>query len=155
MRIYHTLNDRIADLPTVRLLLAQMINQVHEVLIEGASLQWSGYRMEPFVKKCSTTIARYQEQVDEIMAIQVGEVPRDLCKFLSFQETIEMHMTALDTCEYSSTAIHQQLEHIQKAVDRLALSSYSNLSLWVQRLGEDVEQRLGKRCVFCERSTVC
>ena len=56
-----------------------------------------------------------------------------------------MHMTALDTCEYSATAIHQQLEHIQKAVDRLALSSFSNLSLWVQRLGEDVEKRLGRR----------
>ena len=60
-------------MPKVRLLLEPTTTRVHEVLIESASLQWSDYKTEKFARKCSDTMAKYQEKFDEIMDIQVGE----------------------------------------------------------------------------------
>ncbi len=59
-------------------------------------------------------------------------------ELLVLQGQVEVQMAAIDTCQYSSPIFQQILTTIQKAVDALSLHQFSNLTIWVQRLDEEV-----------------
>ncbi len=84
---------------------------------------WESYKIDPYVKKFDDTINNYQERVEELIGIQ---------------DSIELQLAAMDTCQYAAPTIAALLTAIQKSVDQLSLGNYSNLHIWVQNLDQEV-----------------
>lgn len=61
------------------------------------------------------------------------------------EEQLDVDVRSLETCPYSAATFVEILSKIQHAVDDLSLRQYSNLSVWVQRLDEEVEKKLAMR----------
>ena len=61
------------------------------------------------------------------------------------EEQLDVDVRSLETCPYSANTFADILSKIQKAVDELSLKNYSNLTIWVSRLDEEVEKNLAAR----------
>lgn len=64
---------------------------------------------------------------------------------LVVEEQLDVDVRSLETCPYSAATFADILSKIQHAVDDLSLRQYSNLHIWVARLDEEVEKKLGAR----------
>jgi dynein heavy chain 1 len=130
LRTNDMLNERVDAQPSTALLLAGVRREVQTVIQEGIGITWDGYKTEAYVKRLSAVITRYQEQCDELMLIQAN---------------IDVQLAALDSCVYAEPEFASILKNIQEAVDKLSLSSYSNLSVWTERLDQSIEAKLSRR----------
>ncbi len=97
------------------------------MIADGVKLVWESDKLDPYVKKFSETVTKFQEQVEELVQLQ---------------QSIDGQLTSLDTCAYAAPAFEQALASLQKAVDSLSLGHYSNLSKWVQQLDLKVGETL-------------
>ncbi|GAB6020623.1 Dynein heavy chain, cytoplasmic [Chamberlinius hualienensis] len=122
--------EKVENRPSVALLIAGMKKDLQSQLSEGMGLIWESYKLDPYVQKLSEMVSSFQEMVDELLVIE---------------EQIDVHVSALETCAYCVTTIADVLNKIQKAVDELSLHQYSNLSMWVAKLDEEVEKKLAGR----------
>ncbi|XP_074602445.1 dynein heavy chain, cytoplasmic isoform X2 [Brevipalpus obovatus] len=130
VKSYERACERVEEKPSITLLVASMKKEVQNILCEGVSLLWESYKIDMYVKRLAEFVQNFQEKVDELLIIN---------------ERIEIEVKSLETCAYSSTVLAEILSRIQKHVDNLCLSRYSNLQQWVNKLDEEVEKRLANR----------
>lgn len=130
MRTYEKTCEKIEERPNISLLIAGLKKDVQNLIMEGASLIWESYKLDPYVQKLAEIIFMFQEKVDDLLVVD---------------ECVDAEVKALETSPYSQQNFADILAKIQKSVDDLSLKQYSNLALWVSRLDEEVEGRLAKR----------
>uniref|UniRef100_A0A1I8II96 Dynein heavy chain, cytoplasmic n=1 Tax=Macrostomum lignano TaxID=282301 RepID=A0A1I8II96_9PLAT len=114
----------------VNLLCAGLRREVQLIIMEGATLVWESYRLDPFVHKLADSVNNYQEKTDDLLAIT---------------RQIDAEMVSLDTCGFSKQNFTEVINKIQKQIDALSLHEYANLSLWVSKLDKAVETKLAVR----------
>ena len=64
--------------------------------------------------------------------------PLQVDEVLSYSHQIDGLIGSLETCEYRHQMFRDLLDQLQKLIDDLNLRSYSNLSLWVAELDQQV-----------------
>lgn len=67
---------------------------------------------------------------------------------LIIEEKIDLEVRSLETCAYDHKIFSEILNRVQKAVDDLNLHSYSNLSIWVNKLDIEVGAAKSTRCCW-------
>ena len=107
-----------------------MRKEVLNLIQEGFSLIWDSYKLNQYVIRLSDTIINFQERVEDLLIVA---------------EQLDMDIRSLETCAYSVNTLSDILTKIQHAVDELSLKQYSNLSVWVAKLDEEIEKILAKR----------
>ena len=112
------------ECPSITLLVAGMRRDVEALITEGIQLVWDSYKLDPYVQKLAETVFRFQERVDDLVAVE---------------EQIDFEVKALDSCAYSRATFAEVLSRIQKHVDDLSLHQYSNLLQWVATLDQQVD----------------
>lgn len=108
------------------------------MLFQASSLTWDNYRVESYVSKVADAtryVVAYSSNSPSLLFSIYQEKADELVDVL---DKIELHLNALDTCQYSQTAISNIITAIQGLVDKLALGNYSNLSVWVEDLDRQV-----------------
>ena len=130
VKSYERACEKVEQRPTVALLVAGLKRDVQDLICEGVSLVWESYKRDSYVQRLAESVFNFQEKVDELLDVV---------------EQIEVEARSIEGCSYSTTVFSEILNKIQKAVDDLSLQRYSNLSEWVTRLDEDIEQKLAVR----------
>ncbi|XP_005182290.1 dynein heavy chain, cytoplasmic isoform X3 [Musca domestica] len=120
------IDDRASIVPLVAGLRKDVLN----LISEGIGLVWESYKLDPYVLRLSECVTLFQEKVEDLLDIE---------------EQLDVDVRSLETCPYSAATFGEILSKIQHAVDDLSLRQYSNLSVWVQRLDEEVEKKLALR----------
>ncbi|KAK3866515.1 hypothetical protein Pcinc_027959 [Petrolisthes cinctipes] len=130
VRTYERTLEKMEDKTNILLLVAGMRKEVQGLVSEGMSLVWESYKLDPYVQRLAECVFSFQEKVDDLLVLE---------------EQLDVDVRSLDTCQYAHSTISEILNKIQKAVDDLSLRQYSNLHIWVQRLDEQVENKLAGR----------
>lgn len=107
-----------------------MRKDVLNLVSEGIGLVWESYKLEQYVQRLSDIVVSFQEKVEDLLVVE---------------EQLDVDVRSLETCPYSAATFAEILLKIQKAVDDLSLRQYSNLTVWVNRLDEEVEKKLAAR----------
>jgi len=82
------------------------------------------------VQRLAELVFAFQERVEDLVLVE---------------EQLDVDVRSLETCPYSANTFADILSKIQHAVDDLSLRQYSNLHIWVQRLDQEVENKLAAR----------
>ncbi|XP_017053188.1 dynein heavy chain, cytoplasmic isoform X2 [Drosophila ficusphila] len=121
---------KIEDRASIVPLVAGLRKDVLNLVSEGIGLIWESYKLDPYVLRLSECVTQFQEKVDDLLVVE---------------EQLDVDVRSLETCPYSAATFVEILSKIQHAVDDLSLRQYSNLSVWVTRLDEEVEKKLAHR----------
>ncbi|KAG8185039.1 hypothetical protein JTE90_017062 [Oedothorax gibbosus] len=130
IRSYERTCEKVEERPSIVLLVAGLKKDAQSLIVEGVSLVWESYKLDPYVQRLAENVFNYQEKVEDL---------------LSIEEQIDIDLRSLETCAYGTSTFTDILNKIQKAVDDLSLHQYSNLHLWVTKLDEEVEKKLALR----------
>lgn len=130
LKSYERTCEKLEDKSSAKQLVAKMKREVQDQIAEGISLVWDSYKVENYVQSFSKIIYNFEDQVDELLAIN---------------EKVEVLVESLSSCAYSHNTFSEILTKIQKSVDDLSLHQYSNLGKWVFELDKRIETRLAKR----------
>lgn len=103
------------------------------LISEGLALVWESYKLDTYVQRLSDCVVSFQEKVEDLLVVE---------------EQLDVDVRSLETCPYSAATFADILAKIQRAVDELSLRQYSNLHIWVARLDDEVEKKLGARLQF-------
>ena len=151
--------NRIIDsMSRVSILLSGYQREVQDLVIKGVPLRWesfvhsydlqvkqSGYLPDSdrnvtfprgeskhvqFVREFAAAVAILQDKTSTLVAIN---------------DSIQVAIDDLRTCEYDSVVLGSQLDRIQTAVDQLNLENYSNLTFWVDEMNEVIEKIMIER----------
>ena len=106
-----------------QLLVGPLKKEVQNLILEGSTLTWESYKLEPYVSKATELIFNLQEKIDEL---------------LTNDAIIDTLLNKLEVCDYRFNVIAEILEKIQKSVDELSLKMFANLSEWANRLDDQV-----------------
>lgn len=82
------------------------------------------------MQRLAELVFAFQERVEDLVLVE---------------EQLDVDVRSLETCPYSANTFADILSKIQHAVDDLSLRQYSNLHIWVQRLDQEVENKLAAR----------
>ncbi|KOC68078.1 Dynein heavy chain, cytoplasmic [Habropoda laboriosa] len=130
IRTYERTLEKIEDKASIIPLVAGMRNDVLSLISEGIGMIWESYKLDQYVQRLSETVVSFQEKVEDLMVVE---------------EQLDVDVRSLETCPYSANTFADILSKIQKAVDELSLKNYSNLTIWVSRLDQEVEKNLAAR----------
>ncbi|PIO29041.1 hypothetical protein AB205_0122770, partial [Aquarana catesbeiana] len=130
VRTYERTCEKVEERNTICLLVAGLKKEVQALIAEGIALVWESYKLDPYVQRLAETVFNFQEKVDDLLIIE---------------EKIDLEVRSLETCMYDNKTFSEILNRVQKAVDDLNLHSYSNLSIWVNKLDMEIERILGVR----------
>lgn len=103
------------------------------LISEGLALVWESYKLDTYVQRLSDCVVSFQEKVEDLLVVE---------------EQLDVDVRSLETCPYSAATFADILAKIQNAVDDLSLRQYSNLHIWVARLDDEVEKKLGARLQY-------
>ncbi|GMH89230.1 hypothetical protein TrVE_jg3152 [Triparma verrucosa] len=93
-------------------------------------INWESPNLKGWVATFSEHVFNLQEKVETLLEV-----------ISSVKESIG----ELETVEFSHEAVLAIIKAIQKLVDQLSLSGYSNLNMWVKSLDEQVGEKLSSR----------
>lgn len=111
-------------------LVAGLRKEALALISEGLALVWESYKLDTYVQRLSDCVVAFQEKVEDLLVVE---------------EQLDVDVRSLETCPYSAATFADILAKIQHAVDDLSLRQYSNLHIWVTRLDDEVEKKLGAR----------
>ncbi|XP_065362456.1 dynein heavy chain, cytoplasmic-like [Calliphora vicina] len=130
VRTYERTLEKIEDRASIVPLVAGLRKDVLNLVSEGIGLVWESYKLDSYVLRLSECVTQFQEKVEDLLVVE---------------EQLDVDVRSLETCPYSAATFVEILSKIQHAVDDLSLRQYSNLSVWVTRLDEEVEKKLAMR----------
>ncbi|XP_055497118.1 cytoplasmic dynein 1 heavy chain 1 isoform X1 [Leucoraja erinacea] len=130
VRTYERTCEKVEERISISLLVAGLKREVQGLIAEGIALVWESYKLDPYVQRLAESVFSFQEKVDDLLIIE---------------EKIDLEVRSLETCAYDHKIFSEILNRVQKAVDDLNLHSYSNLSIWVNKLDIEIERILGVR----------
>uniref|UniRef100_A0A1B0B0C4 Dynein heavy chain, cytoplasmic n=1 Tax=Glossina palpalis gambiensis TaxID=67801 RepID=A0A1B0B0C4_9MUSC len=130
VRTYERTLEKIEDRASIVPLVAGLRKEVLNLVSEGIGLVWESYKLDQYVLRLSECVTQFQEKVEDLLVVE---------------EQLDVDVRSLETCPYSAATFVEILSKIQHAVDDLSLRQYSNLSVWVSRLDEEVEKKLASR----------
>ena len=131
LRIYKQTSMQIDD--SIKILVANAITNVQKCLAKAVQegITWDDTeRLAVYTKKVSSLVLGLQKNVAELKQTR---------------DEVEQHCKNLDTCEYSHSKFAEVLSQIQKLVDNMNLTGYSNIKRWVKDLDERIEKCLVRR----------
>lgn len=127
------LPKKIEDRATIVPLVAGLRKDALTLISEGLALVWESYKLDTYVQRLSECVVSFQEKVEDLLVVE---------------EQLDVDVRSLETCPYSAAHFADILTKIQLAVDDLSLRQYSNLHIWVARLDDEVEKKLGARLQY-------
>ena len=116
---------------SIEKLLAENKTEIQKIFMEGTSLMWnSEARLDTYVKKLMEKVIRFEEKVIEV---------------LDRHSTIEHEIESLQLCPVTKENFTEHMSNIQRIIDDLSLSDFSNLEIWVEGLDKHIENVLKLR----------
>ncbi|KAF2083456.1 hypothetical protein K490DRAFT_51603 [Saccharata proteae CBS 121410] len=151
VRTYSQIVRAISEMEDVSILLHGYQNDAQALVVKGVPLKWESFvhaydlhiRQGPlpgltdpvvtgrgeskhvqFVREFSASVSLLQSKADTLSNVHA---------------TIQKSLAELETCPYQYEAFHQNLDVIQRAVDKLNLENYVNLPYWVSQMNSKIE----------------
>jgi dynein heavy chain 1 len=93
-------------------------------------IRWDAREMSDWVSKLAESVSKFEERVEELL---------NACG------QIDAAMETLEKVEYDATKFNEVLESIQKTIDNMSLSGYSDLASWVKVVCDRIGAVLSKR----------
>eukprot|EP00397_Hematodinium_sp_SG-2012_P000022 GEMP01000022.1.p1 GENE.GEMP01000022.1~~GEMP01000022.1.p1 ORF type:complete len:4594 (-),score=1270.22 GEMP01000022.1:1053-14834(-) len=126
--------------PRIEKLIAGFQNEVQTQIMEMLYLKWDSDRVDGSTRSFSEIVFEFQEKVTDLLTIA---------------EEIDRLVKTFDDIDFATKDdpkghFLEVFEKIQKMIDDMALANYSNLTLWVNELGEVIEKKL----VECVRQVI-
>jgi dynein heavy chain 1 len=84
-------------------------------------IRWDSPNLSEWVARLSDSVTKLEERVEQLL---------HTC------DCVESAIRKLETVEYSSTSIREVLESIQKSIDEMSMSGYSDLAVWVRSVDD-------------------
>ncbi|CAB9499374.1 heavy chain, flagellar inner arm I1 complex [Seminavis robusta] len=93
-------------------------------------IRWDSRELSDWVSKLAESVSKFEERVEELL---------NACG------QIDAALTSLETVEYEADKFKTVLEGIQKTIDNMSLSGYSDLASWVAVVSDRIGKVLSKR----------
>lgn len=93
-------------------------------------IRWDSREMGEWVSKLAESVSKFEERVEELL---------NACG------QIDTAMTTLETVEYDAGKFRGVLDSVQKTIDSMSLSGYSDLDSWVKVVSQRIGNVLSKR----------
>jgi len=93
-------------------------------------IRWDVKSMDAWVLKLCEAVAKFEDRVEQLLRA---------C------DKVDIALNLLERVEYSSTAFQGVLNSIQKTIDEMSLSGYSDLDSWLQVVSGNMSDVLAKR----------
>ncbi|KAG9288876.1 hypothetical protein G9A89_001252 [Geosiphon pyriformis] len=154
VRTYAQTVHKIQKHPEIIMLIASYRNDVQTKIAKGINYKWDYFisTYDPQYRPLAhlATGALDGRESDHIafvreFANQVSIFQDKVDALIHSYDDITRAIEDLKTCPYKIRNFKQNLDKIQKLIDRLNLESYSNLKTWVAQLDERVESVLTQR----------
>ena len=151
--------SRVIDsMSRVSILLSGYQSEVQDLVIKGVPLRWESFvhsydiqiKQSGFLPDSDRNVAfprgesKHVQYVREFAAA-VAVLQDKTSTLADINDTIQVAIADLRTCEYDSVILGSQLDKIQTAVDQLNLENYSNLKYWVDEMNEAIEEIMTER----------
>lgn len=93
-------------------------------------IRWDSREIAEWVGKIAESVSKFEERVEELL---------NACG------QIDVALTSLETVEYDAAKFKAVLQTIQKTIDNMSLSGYSDLASWVKVVSKRIGDVLAKR----------
>lgn len=93
-------------------------------------IRWDSRELSDWVSKLAESVSKFEERVEELL---------NACG------KIDCALADLETVEYDAKKFNGVLESIQKTIDNMSLSGYSDLASWVKVVSDRIGQTLSVR----------
>lgn len=144
---YFSVVRTIQELPNMAPLMAGYEKDVQNLFGTGVKLQWNTFihTYEFNIKGKSTSTESTHVQYVRNLAAAVTTLQNKTATIRSLDQTIQLAISEIKTCSYSADHFRSQMDVIQRAVDKMNLEEYANLSTWVAQLNLQLRQIFEER----------
>ncbi len=93
-------------------------------------IRWDSRELSDWVSRLADSVTKLEERVEQLLRT---------C------DKVESALKAIENVDYDTTKLQDALESIQKSIDEMSLSGYSDLALWVKSLDDRLASVLAMR----------
>ena len=115
----------------------ELISEAFDVKLDTSTaiakkrrIRWDSPNISDWVARLSDSVTKLEERVEQLL---------HTC------DTVESAIGRLSTVEYSSASIGDVLDSIQRSIDEMSMSGYSDLAVWVRSVDERLAIVLAQR----------
>jgi len=132
----------ISEMPNMAPLLAGYQKEVQRLFEKGIPLKWESFihSYDLHIKSKSTTSESAHVQYVRDLASAVTTLQNKTATVYELDQSIQLALSEVKSCPYSTQAFQTQMDLIQIAVDKMNLENYANLPAWVAQLNSQLDE---------------